>query len=190
MNLTVKRMLAVSSLALSLSVLESCAAMRPGSAGPMEGVSMPFAFEGDTRVWNIGYSTENEVQRVTEMVRPGETVDNWTELVTVHTFSKAVDLASVDEMVTAHRQDLAARCPGSTLEVIQQQSDGLLYESRVVNCETGADEHVLARVLDGKSNRFVVQYAVRDPVTMTAERRAEWVEKLSEVRIMNLPGGK
>ncbi len=41
--------------------------------------------------------------------------------------------------------------------------------------------------LDGNSNRFVVQYAVRDTVTMTPERRAEWIEELLALRIVNLP---
>lgn len=157
--------------------------MQRGASQPMEFISLPFAYEGDTRVWNIGYSDENNAERVTEFVRPSQTVENWTELVTVHTFNKAVGLKSVDEMIAAHRNDLTARCPGSTLEVFQQRPDGVLYELLVVNCEAGADEHGLGRVLDGNANRFVVQYAVRDTVTMTPKRRAEWIEELLAVRI-------
>ena len=56
-----------------------------------------------------------------------------------------------------------------------------------MNCEQGADEHGLARILDGVSKRFLVQYAVRGAVTMTPERRAEWIEKLMAVRIMSPP---
>jgi len=140
-------------------------------------------FEGDERVWDIGYNAGDQVQRVTEFVRPGQTVENWTELVTSQTFNKAFDLVSVEDQIAAHRKDLVARCPGSTVEVIRQTPDGVIYESNLVNCEQGADEHSLVRILDGTYNRFFVHYAVRGAATMTPERRAEWLEKLTTLSI-------
>lgn len=187
MSDTPKRLPAVLGLAVGLACLNGCSVMQRGASQPMEFISMPFAYEGDTLVWNVGYSVENNVERITEFVRRGQTVENWTELVTLHEFNKAVGLKSVDEILAAHRNDLMARCPGSTLEVIQQQPDGVLYELRVVNCEAGADEHGLGRVLNGNSTRFMVQYAVRDTVAMIPERHAEWIDKLLALRIMNMP---
>lgn len=147
---------------------------------------MPFIYEGDERVWDIGHNAGDQLQRVTEFVRPGQTVDNWTELVTWQALNKAFDLGSVEDHMAAYKKDLGARCPGSTMEVIRQMPDGSLYESHIVNCEQGAEEYELARVLDGTSNRFVVRYGVRGEVTMTPERRAEWIEKLMAVQIINL----
>ena len=61
------------------------------------------------------------------------------------------------------------------------------YEAQIVNFSQGAGEHLIARLLDGRSNRFVVQYSVRGAVTMTPERRAEWIEKLMAIQIVGLP---
>ena len=146
---------------------------------------MPFIL-GDTG-WEVGHSAEDQAQRVTEFVRPGQTVENWTELVTWQAFNKAIDLGSVQDQFAAHQEEIIARCPGSTAEVIRELPDGILYESHVVNCEQGSDEHILARVLDGTSNRFILSYAVRGAVVMTSERRTEWIDKLMTVRIFSLP---
>ena len=161
------RLLALPSLVLCVTCLCSCATGLGGSRQSGEALIMPFMFESGEPVWGIAHNAEDEVQRIAEFVRPGQTVEDWTELVTSQTFNKGFDLGSVEDQIAAHQEDLGARCPGSTLEVIRQTPDGVLYEYRVVNCEQGTDEYGLARVLDGVSNRFLVQYSVRGAVTMT-----------------------
>ena len=119
---------------------------------------MPFLSGGD---WEFGYETEDDTQIVYEFVRPGQTVDNWTEMITVQTLNKAIGLGSVEGQIDSYRNSLDERCPGSTVDVIRQTPDGVIYESNIVNCEQGADEHALVRILDRSYNRFFVHYAVR-----------------------------
>lgn len=187
MSFVVARRFAVLGLVLCLTFLCTCVTGARGRRQPGEGIGVPFLVERGGFVWDIGHSAEDQAQRITEFVRPGQTIENWTELVTQQTFNKAYDLGSIDDHIATHQRELVARCPGTTVEVVRRTSDGVLYESHVVNCEQGADEHVLARVLDGTWNRFVVQYSVRREVTMTPQRRKEWIEKLMDVRIINLP---
>ena len=142
---------------------------------------MPFLSGGD---WEFGYETEDDTQIVYEFVRPGQTVDNWTERITVQTLNKAIGLGSVEGQIDSYRNSLDERCPGSTVDVIRQTPDGVIYESNIVNCEQGADEHALVRILDGSYNRFFVHYAVRGESTMTPERRAEWLEELMAFHII------
>jgi hypothetical protein len=148
---------------------------------------MSFLYDGETPAWDIGYEAGDNLQRVVEFVRPGQTVDNWTELVTIQTYNKAVPWGSVEEQIAENARERAERCPGSTEDVIRQMPDGVLIEGKTVNCEQGADEHGVARVLDGTLSRFVVHYAVRGPVEMTPERRTEWIEKLSAIEIISVP---
>ena len=170
---------------LSAVCLCSCATGPAGSRSPQEGLLVPFIL-GDTG-WEVGHSAEDQAQRVTEFVRPGQTVENWTELVTWQTLNKAIDLGSVQDQFAAYQEDIMARCPGSTAEVIRELPDGILYEAHVVNCEQGSDEHILTRVLDGTWNRFLLQYAVRGAVVMTSERQTEWIDKLMTLQIFSLP---
>jgi len=153
-------------LVLWVTCLCGCAAGMGGSRQGTEGIVVPFLSGNGVVSWNIGHSAEDQRQRVTEFVRSGETVENWTELVTSQTLNKAFELGSVGDQMAAHEGDLGARCPGSTVQVLRHLPNGVVYESQVVNCPQGADEHVLARVLDGASNRFLVQYSVRGAVTI------------------------
>ncbi len=175
--------LALLGLLLCAICLCSCATGLGGGRHYGEVITLPFVFQDNEAVWEIGHAAGDQVQRITEWIRPGQTVENWTELVTCQTFNKANDLGSVEGQFAANQEDLVARCPGSTAEVIRELPDGILYESRVVNCEQGSDEHILARILDGTSNRFVILYAVRGAVAMTPERRTEWIGELMAVKI-------
>ncbi|MHC4742233.1 MAG: hypothetical protein ACYS8Z_09990 [Planctomycetota bacterium] len=128
--------------------------------------------------WEYAYGWDNEAQMLAEFVRPEQTVENWTEMVTVETYNKAFDLGSVEELIVRFRNGLDELCPGSSVEVIRQTPDGVIYESVNVISEQCNGEHELVRIFDGIYNRFLVHYAVRGAATMTPERRAEWLEEL------------
>jgi len=180
------RSLGLSGLLLCLA-LDGCASLQGGRSGPPEGVILPFLFSGQVPLWNVGSEASNDVMRLTEFVKPGETVDNWTELVTIETFNKAVNIGTVEAQMDGSRRDLVARCPGSTIEAISGQAATGLYESSVMGGGKSPDEHNITRVLDGHDNRFIVQYAVRGTKTMTPDLRAEWIKNLSAVTIMGPP---
>lgn len=147
---------------------------------------MPFLAEDGEQAWKVASSGGNEREHVDEWLRPGQTVENWTELVTVQALNKAVGLSTVEDQLELERSDLMARCPGSTLEIISSNPK-IVYEAKARNCETGPDEHVLGRVLDGQWNRFVVLYTVRGEETLTPQRRREWIQSLSEVFFVDIP---
>jgi len=159
-----------------------------GNSGPyQEAILVPFVFEDDNSAWEVGYSAQNEVQRVVEFVRPGQTVENWSELVTIQTFNKAAGVGSVEDSLAMYRQDLLSRCPDSKVNIIRQNSGDVVYEAYVMGCAEGPDEHVLARVLDGAHSQFLVQYAVREAATMAPSRRTDWIEKLMSVQVVRNP---
>lgn len=160
---------------------------RAEEGGTAEGLAIPLFHQDGELAWKVGHSAESEAQHILELVRPDESVEDWTELVTVHTLNKAAGLGSIEDHLAGHRDEVTARCPASTVEVLRQGPDGALYELRVLDCERGPDEHILGRILEGESNRFVVHYAVRDPVSMTADRREEWIDKLTALEIAQGP---
>ncbi len=150
---------------------------------PQEFLLVPFLAE---ETWEIAHSAEDATQRVQEFVRPGQNVDNWTELVTVQTFNKKVDWGSIDDMLSKQRKNLVSRCPGSTLNVVRREATSLLYESNIINCSEGRDEQSIGKLLDGRNNRFLIIYGIRSPMSMTAAQRKEWIDKLSETSIAAL----
>ena len=164
-------------LCLSLALLGACASQ------PREFLNMNAIYEGG---WIQAYSAESNVERIVEFVQPGETVDNWTELVTIHTFNKRLDWGSIDLFLDTHRMEIGSRCPGSSMDVIRRGSNSLLYESKIVNCPTGPNEQNITRLLDARANRFLITYAVRSPKSMTDEQRSTWIYTLSTISIREL----
>lgn len=177
------RFIAVPLLLFLVGWVYSCSTGFGGSGPYQEGIVIPFVSEA----WEVGYSAENEVQRVVEYVRPGQTVENWLELVTVQTFNKAAGVGSVEDSLSVYRRDLLSRCPDSKVNILRQSSADVVYEAYVMGCAEGPEEHVLARVLDGAFNRFVVQYSVREAATMAPSRQTDWIEKLMSVQIVTMP---
>jgi len=175
----------IAGLVLCVACLCSCLNAPGDSRQSPDGITIPFLHLGEENGWDIGHYAGDQFQRITEFVRPGQAVENWKELVTSHALNKTY-LGSVEDHMAAYKKGLGVRCPGSTVEVIRQMPDGPLYEAHIVNCQQGADEYMLARILDGTSTRFIVQYGVRSEVMMTPERRAEWIEKLMAVEITYL----
>jgi len=180
-------MLAFVTALLFVIYTSGCTTAARNSNQFQEMIALPFIDEDQTSEWKIGYSTGNQLQRVTEFVRQGETVENWTEMIVSQTFNKAVGLVDVSDQIDAYREDITSRCPGSTVNVIQLTADDALYEAQITNCAQGADENMIARILDGTGNRFIIQYTVRGTVTMTSERQAEWIKKLMSAWIISVP---
>jgi len=178
MHPTQTRLLGATAL-LAVTCLAGCTGMQGRSRSP-ESITLPFSLDE----WHVGHQGENRQQRIVEFVRSGETVENWSELVTTQTFRKTSSLPGLDAFISIQRQSVASDCPGSTLEVTRRLPDGVFLESQTRHCPSGADEDILGRVVEGTANRFIVQYSVRKPLTMTPERRDEWTKRLLAVELM------
>src|SRR5262249_17524046 len=70
----------------------------------------------DGREWAVGNRQENRVEILTEYVLPGQTVENWRELVTSSVFQQAVPLEAFVEKV---HTGAARGCPSLVWNLIQ-----------------------------------------------------------------------
>ena len=84
----------------------------------IERIELPF----DERPWSIGYSAHEPTQgAATEYVLPGETVEAWTELVTVELLPRAEQHADVDELVERAHDFFAGYCLQLYWRILKQQ---------------------------------------------------------------------
>ena len=163
---------------LAIALLSGCGTVGPGSA---QQENLGFAF--DMSDWQVGHSAENRSERSMEFVLKGEKIDNWTRLVTMQTFKKsAVSGESLETTVNKMAKQMSAQCPETVWNVIERGPNTILYEFRVQNCPPNADQHVIARVLDGKYNRFHIAYAAKVK-TLPPEERDKWIKLLSKASI-------
>lgn len=148
-------------------------------SSPTEAVAVPYRpAEG----WSVGY----HAQGLTEMVRRGETVENWTELLTIQAQveEKEGGLIPLREMLGNYKEIQVAAHPGSTVTLIREEPDRVIFEAHIRANANAQDERLIACFLDGQTSRFAVTYAVRSPVNMTPELRAEWIKRLGMAKIV------
>lgn len=118
--------------------------------------------------------------QLVEYVRPGESVDDWTELVTVLRFTRSA-MPEMTELLEVIRQEVMEGCPASRFEIVEQGRDDAIYEAVLKGCAQDRREHLIVRLLAGGSHLHSVQYAVRPPKKMNRDRRERWMENLRAI---------
>src|SRR5262245_32438968 len=130
----------------------------------------------DGRGWTVGHRQSNGVQLLTEYVLPGQSVENWRELVTSHVFSPAVPLPRFVDLL---RATLTNGCPSLVWNVIRQDENTLIYEWRDSGCGGWEPQHELGRIRIEGGNLYRLTYAVRPKAPLTPDKRTAWLEILA-----------
>lgn len=140
--------------------------------------------------WTLGY--ENFVQApmgsaggtwIEEYVRPGETVEDWGELVTVMKTFRAFGESQKRfyQKLVDIRED---NCPGSTRwNIIEEKEKLILYEWWATPCMGFGEQHEVAIILDGRRDRFLFRYTSMSS-EMAPERRTQWIETFKAARVI------
>ena len=133
----------------------------------------------------VGHEQSNGAQSIKESVPKGESVQDWSRMVTVQHFS---GLAAVGPRVILDRlgQLMTQACPGATLSAVGDapngnHAGGSLRVDCPSNSATVKPETMFARAIAGDTTLYLVQYAFRSVPDLAAVRDAE--NYLSAVRI-------
>jgi hypothetical protein len=135
--------------------------------------------------YEVGYRDKKKDSLITEWVPVGETVDNWTEMVTVEVFY-GLKVASELFMHDQEKRWRAA-CPGAS--EARLVADGIEngYPARVWflecprNPESGKPEITWFKALQGNDSFYVVQKASR--FRPDREQIMHWVGYLRDVKV-------
>lgn len=178
-----KKYLAI--LTLNLLLLSACVQAQH-NAGYNESIMWDF----DIKEWKIGNQTSDQNQRIVEFVRPGEQIDNWTELLTLQTLRKSNHTESIDAFVAHVTSDVANLCPKSFEQNViakgfqtDTEEASIIYEFKLQNCRPHADQHELAKVIYGKFNIFRLAYVAKTK-KLSPETRERWIKSLKDARIL------
>jgi hypothetical protein len=115
--------------------------------------------------FKIGFQDSRGGVSIQEWVPQGETVQNWSEMVTVQLFRNRPDLAPRTMLDTIQRGWLNA-CKGSApAPIMTGKANGYESATMVLHCpfngETGKPETTAFRAIRGRDSFYVVQRAVR-----------------------------
>ena len=119
--------------------------------------------------FKVGSSGHNATGEIQEWTPAGETVDNWSSLITVqifHTLKGANPQAFIGRIAAGWR----SACPGGTAIDIQEGvENGYGYSFWSLSCPlnpaTGKPENMWAKAISGTDALYSVQYAARRPPT-------------------------
>ena len=157
---------------------------RPASPASGAGPATPSSsalprFDG--RGWSVGHHAKNARQSLTEYVLPGQTVDNWQELVTSTVYfdpRHSVPLARFVEQIQA---SMSKDCPSLVWNVIQQDNKTAIFEWRDSGCGGFPPQNELARLAVGPEGVYRLAYAIKVKGPLSPEKRKEWLAILGRV---------
>ena len=132
--------------------------------------------------WVLGYSKEVKGKySIIEFVPKGETVEDWSELVTIQDFA---NISGSPETFLNQLKSLREKlCPGSTIwNVIAKDEHSILYVWKAKPCAGWPDQHEISRILDGKWNRWRIAYTAKVQ-EISKEKRNKWIQSLSKATI-------
>jgi len=161
-----------------LSFSRAAAFARGESSAPHEKA----AFDFDGRSWKQGYQRDAGTQAIIEYVLPGETVDGWTELVSVVTFPGAQETKSLAGIVGNFKDKLLKECPAALWRILNESQDEVLHEFETKGCHGWDDQHEIAKLMKGRSAIFRVSYANRR-LPFDDDQRARWVALVGAARL-------
>src|ERR1039457_142695 len=101
-------------------------------------------FHFDSRQWHIGYQAGDQQGALREYVLPGQTVDNWQELVTSRYSAVRVKPRAMFEYF---KSQISRDCPSLQISVIEESSDSILFEWKHGGCQGYPAQHEIQRIV-------------------------------------------
>ncbi|MCC6758925.1 MAG: hypothetical protein IT395_04790 [Candidatus Omnitrophica bacterium] len=170
------------------------AALLTGPSVLFAATDTPKRIPFDGRNWIVGSHDANEQQSITEYVPEGETVDNWTELVTISEFFGLQDQITPTQLMTSMMQMAEENCSGVKKNILQTEgTESILFEWETKGCKAeipggSAPEFDISRIIVGKDRIFIMQHASKK--ALTAEKRDQWIMIISSSVFDGTANGK
>lgn len=146
---------------------------------PSEKVQLRF----DDREWEVGYESQNKIQSIVEYVLKGETVENWTEMVTAHRSFGLQDKISLEEYMNRLKQNLSKKCPSIRWDVHRKSKTDITYSWEMKDCEGMDEQYEIGRLIRGKLAIHNIRYTEKssqvDPV-----KHKKWIQLLEAASLV------
>lgn len=119
--------------------------------------------------WKIGFQQSASNGLITEIVTGNETVQNWTELITVQFFPALKHLSPLQYATFIEKHYKDAYGDKGRVNILRKSNSDALVEYSVVGQPGVKDEYTLTRVIKGSASLILIHYAAT-PV-MSADKR-------------------
>ena len=139
----------------------------------------------DERDWKEGYSTGKGAQLLVEYVVPGETVQNWSELISVQIVRNVHNMTP--EQLVAGAAELAKKkkpgCAVVSQEILASTPTELLYGQTLANCAPIRDEYSIRKTIRGPRSMTEVSYS--KTTALTDAEKKKWAEIVGRTKLLD-----
>lgn len=146
---------------------------------PEDDFSSPESEEGlnlDGRTWVLGHRQEKQDNFILEFVQEDETVEDWTELITVQGFAKRMTAKQFAQgLEQSLRQNVAGELTWRILDEKEEgNKSGLVYEFIVQNDPQEDDQHEVGVIYADEEGVYVFHYVTKDS-PMSEREKIKWI---------------
>jgi hypothetical protein len=114
-----------------------------------------------------------------ELVRNGDTINDWREKVKIGDFLESSKL-SAQETLNKWATLTEKQCPGTLQwKVISKDESSVLFELHAKPCRNLPEESEIGRIMMGKYSWYVLEYRARVH-ELAPEMRAQWIKTFSD----------
>ncbi len=114
-----------------------------------------------------------------EFVPNGYNWKDWKEVVTIADFLGSSNLPP-EEILKQHQAKREKKCPGAVQwTAISKDGTGFLFQWHINVCGNLPEEDEVGRVIMGKYNQYILEYAARVH-ELSPETRAHWIKMFSD----------
>jgi len=137
--------------------------------------------------WKVANRQENKNIQMLELVREGETLENWTQIGTM-IWNKGAVLPHIDKAYALYSSKLRAGCPGAQINTVLLEAD--IPFPRVIftlDCpktpKDGHPESAVWLIVQGKQSLYVAHRAARTE-RLSENLQKKWASWLKSAKVM------
>jgi hypothetical protein len=134
--------------------------------------------------WKMGNTAEDKDTSIVELIRPGEKITNWNELLTIQSIKRSNPaLQTPADMLEALKAKRGKDCPGSTKwNVIEKGENSVMYEWWSQPCSGWPYQSEIARIVYGPYTVFLLRYT-KKAKELPPDERETWIKLFAEVEL-------
>ncbi|WP_155834257.1 hypothetical protein [Halotalea alkalilenta] len=120
-----------------------------------------------------GWLRDDRHATLVEFVRPGESVESWSELFTIQFFEDVY--VSPERAMYLLMAGIREQCPDATWTVINEERNSVMYEWTASACDLYPAQHEIVRLLRGNDGVHRIAF-VKKTDLMPEELRNKWID--------------
>ena len=152
--------------------------------GELAKVAERFRFQFDGRPWSEGHRGSNRFQSIVEFVPPGQTAQNWSELVTTQRTHDLVSKGvSAKQFVNAMKKNLDDSGVENEWRILRDGENDVLYEWSTPGGKAHEAQHEIARVVAGVRDLHRIAYTAKVQ-NLPPKDRQKWVKIISRATLV------